>query len=118
MNLDATITVHFETDLSGKKIVLEGITLAMHGPNPEPFDPSREYKGVSKGTRGYWEGIHYGSISLTIPKAIAIAEYSKKEISNLNVSGLDAILKIMTDKLLETANDGFKKTSKPSRPSR
>lgn len=111
LDLDATLTVHFETDLSGKNIVLEGITLSMHAPNPEPYDANKTYKGISKGTRGYWEGIHLGSVSLKLAKPFAIAQYSKKAISAVSTDGLDKVLEIMTAQLIATMNAGFKKSS-------
>ncbi len=115
LGLDATLTVHFETDLSGKNIILEGIVLSMHAPNPEPYDENKSYQGISKGTRGYWEGIHLGSVSLEVAKPFAIARYDKKSISELNVDGLDKVLDLMTTQLISTVNAGFDKTSKQMR---
>lgn len=111
LGVESFLSTQITFILEKKKIYITDIKMALHIPNPAPYNPEIKYFGVGP-TKGYWEGICLASMTFTPKSKIEVAQTKGQHLIAENYTGLDKIFERLTKKMMAHINEEIEKLKK------
>lgn len=111
LDVEAFLSTQVSVEVIKNKLCLVNIKMALHAPNPAPYDENRKYPGVGA-TKGYWEGLCFSSMTFTPSKPIELASIKKTSLTEENYKGFDKLLEKLTLNLFNNVDENMSELQK------
>ena len=111
LGVKGELSIGVELMSDNKHINMNGIKIALHGPNPVP-KVDKKYISQNMGA-GYYEGQIYANGYRFFKNPIEIGKFEKKQQTiNENFDGMGTVLECFVEKFYESMNESVEKAKK------
>ena len=109
LGVDGVLSIGFVIQSNSKEIYFRSVSMSLHGPNPiQRLD--KKYIAQKTGN-GYNAGQLYTGGYLSFKNPFKIVEIKRKQMSNIDIDGLEIILSNFIEHYYTTMNDAIVKVS-------
>ena len=110
LDVDGVLSISFEVASSNKEVALNGMRMAIHGPNPIAKQ-DKKYVSQNLGA-GYYKGQEYAGAYFFFKKSMHVADVQKKAIVNEQYDGVGDVLGLMAQEMNAAMKAAIEKNKK------